>query len=493
MSISQYIAKLGREFWRASTSGIASSTLDKPTLQVGEVQIEKVSKRFRKRTAKRSSYSTVKSGLCQVAVGNGGDKGSVTAIGSQVEPAKRGSHVREEDDYFYALDEVSFHVTPGSALGVIGRNGSGKSTLLKLISGIYLPDSGAVSKNGRISALIELGAGFHPDFSGRENIYLGGVMYGLSKKQIDEQFDSIVEYAELQDCIDDPVRTYSSGMYMRLGFSLAIHTDPDILLIDEVLAVGDAAFIAKCHDSISEMKRRGKTLIFVTHDLPSVVRWCDEVAWMANGVVKERGEPRKVIDAYLAEVEQGHKEKLDEENSRLGKENSEGQEETAERWGSKDVEIYDVELLDSRGEQSWLLDQDQGATLRFSYQINSAVSDLVFGVGIERADGLQVHGTNTGIDNIEIELPEDKTSYPLSGTVNYSIDRVGLVEGSYYLDVAAHREDGFSFDYHHRMHKFSVRSDTGSVGVYAPKHSWKIEVGECEIDTSTKLKQRKVA
>lgn len=449
MSIRNYITEALRQF-----RGSAGESADNSRLACGEVCIESVSKRFRKRTATRSSYTTVKSGLLKQERRTSG----------------------EDEGYFYALNDVSFHIKPGSALGVIGRNGSGKSTLLKLISGIYLPDSGHVQHRGRISALIELGAGFHPDFSGRENIYLGGVMYGLSRSEIDQRYDAIVEYAELAHCIDDPVRTYSSGMYMRLGFSLAVHTDPDILLIDEVLAVGDAAFIAKCQDTISEMKRRGKTLIFVTHDLPSVVRWCDEVVWLTQGVVTQRGEPRRVIDAYIAEVEDGQREVLNEENAKRSEEPGRGEEgDAAQRWGSKDVELFDVTMLRDQQEANWLFEQDDSVTVEFQYRINSPIKDLVFGVGIERLDGLQVHGTNTELEGLEVLLPQDAAEYPRQGVLRYRIARLGLVEGSYYLDVAAHSSDGYSYDYHHRMHKFSVRNKAKTVGVYTPKAEWEID------------------
>lgn len=450
MSLFQSFAKYIASAFGATT--VAEST--ESSLAPGEVRIDGVSKRFRKRTAVRSGYTTVKTGLL---------KGRERS--PEVSPS----------GYFHALKDVSIHVQPGKALGLIGRNGSGKSTLLKLISGIYLPDQGQVKREGRISALIELGAGFHPDFSGRENIYLGGVMYGLTRQQIDERFDAIVEYAELADCIDDPVRTYSSGMYMRLGFSLAIHTDPDILLIDEVLAVGDASFISKCHDTISELKRKGKTLIFVTHDLPSVVRWCDEVIWLAHGEIKRRGEPRRIIDAYLAEVEESHKEKLDVENQKLSEGSESATEEgNSERWGSKDVELFDVRMQKPGCEAGWLFDAEDSVVVRFRYRIKAPVEDLVFGVGIERADGLQVHGTNTDIEQISLRVPE-RAQYPIEGSIEYVIDRIGLVEGTYFLDVAAHRADGYSFDYHHRMHKFSVRASIKSVGVCSPPHRWLID------------------
>ena len=391
-------------------------------------------------------------------------------------------------NYLQALDNISFDIAPGSAVGMIGRNGSGKSTLLKLISGIYLPDSGSVERSGKISALIELGAGFHPDFSGRENVYLGGVVYGLTRKEIDERFDEIVAYAELEDFIDDPVRTYSSGMYMRLGFSLAVHTDPDILLIDEVLAVGDAGFIHRCHDTISDFKRRGKTLVFVTHDLPSVVRWCDDVIWLERGVIRKRGKPRQVIDAYMQGVKAEEQEMLRGENQALADSgvtalpeelpSNLAEHSDPNRWGSGDVEITSVQMLDADGNAKWLFDALEPVAVEVKYQVNKPISELVFGIGIVRADGLHVHGTNTDIDTLHAPLPEQVEgeqiagAYPLLGSFIYRIPRLSLVTDSYYFDVAAHQNDGTPYDYHHRLHKFSVRDELGTAGVYSPQRSW---------------------
>src|SRR5690606_19617614 len=229
------------------------------------------------------------------------------------------------------------------------------STLLKLITGIYRPDSGEVRCSGRISALIELGAGFHPDFTGRENVFLGGMIQGLTRKQLEERFDEIVDFAELEPFIDEPVRTYSSGMFMRLGFSLAVHTDPDVLLIDEVLAVGDAAFVSKCKERISQLRREGKTLLLVSHDLGAVERWCDEAIWLESGRVQDRGDPRRVIDAYREFVESGEELELQqaarESASEAGGDGSDDGTRAAEngaarhsfgepaRWGSREVEI----------------------------------------------------------------------------------------------------------------------------------------------------------
>ena len=193
-------------------------------------------------------------------------------------------------------------VKSGQTLGIIGENGSGKSTMLKILAGISKPTSGSIITKGRISALIELGAGFHPEISGRENVFINGVILGLTRKEIQEKYDEIVQFAELEEFIDHPVKGYSSGMFMRLGFSIAINVNPDILLIDEVLAVGDASFVPKCLDKINEFRRNGKTIIFVSHDLSTVERICDEVIWLKKGRVEMHGYPKRVVDAYLEYV-----------------------------------------------------------------------------------------------------------------------------------------------------------------------------------------------
>ncbi len=217
------------------------------------------------------------------------------------------------DETFDALKGVSFDVAAGRTFGIIGRNGSGKSTMLKLIAGIGRPTEGTVAVKGRVSALIELGAGFHPEISGRENVYINGMMLGLTKREVAARFDEIVAFAELEDFIDAPVKTYSSGMYMRLGFAVAIHVDPDVLLVDEVLAVGDEAFTHKCLDKFAEFKRRGRTVLLVTHSLDLVTRFCDEALWLDGGVARLQGDPKRVVDAYLLDVAGVANQTLDEE------------------------------------------------------------------------------------------------------------------------------------------------------------------------------------
>src|SRR5687767_3376050 len=207
------------------------------------------------------------------------------------------------DETFQALRGVSFQVPKGCTYGVIGRNGSGKSTLLKCVAGITRPTRGSVSVDGRISALIELGAGFHPEISGRENIFINGIMLGLTKRDIQRRFDEIVEFAEMQDFIDAPVKTYSSGMYMHLGFAVAVHVDPDVLLVDEVLAVGDQSFTHKCLDKFAEFRRRNKSILLVTHSLDLVEKFCDTAHWLKKGVTKGEGDPKRVVAAYVIDVE----------------------------------------------------------------------------------------------------------------------------------------------------------------------------------------------
>src|SRR5689334_7692447 len=279
------------------------------------------------------------------------------------------------DETFQALRGVSLQVKKGCTYGVIGRNGSGKSTLLKCVAGITRPTEGEVNVDGRISALIELGAGFHPEISGRENVFINGIMLGLTKREIQRRFDEIVEFAELKDFIDAPVKTYSSGMYMRLGFAVAIHVDPDVLLVDEVLAVGDEGFTHKCLDKFAEFKRRGKTILLVTHSLGLVERFCDEAVWLDDGHVKGLGDPKRIVGAYITDVEVSEEKQLAAEDAKARVSATasmvspdeaatavlpDNPVETATapadmfraaegRWGSREVEITDVTLLGADG------------------------------------------------------------------------------------------------------------------------------------------------
>jgi ABC-type polysaccharide/polyol phosphate transport system ATPase subunit len=394
------------------------------------------------------------------------------------------------DESFEALKNVSFDVKAGTTFGVIGRNGSGKSTALKLIAGIGKPTSGTVTVHGRVSALIELGAGFHPEISGRENVYINGMMLGLSRKQIARRFDDIVRFAELQDFIDAPVKTYSSGMYMRLGFAVAVNVDPDVLLVDEVLAVGDEAFTHKCLDTFAEFRRRGKTILLVTHSLDLVDRFCDEALWLDQGVVRGHGDPRRMIDAYRLDVARGENEEIGAVHSTLPRlesaphpSASSGNGEASAvapqdpfkasegRWGSREVEITRVELLGANGGPRHVFETGERLDIVLTVNAPHAVTDFAFGVAIFNVDGTCCYGTNTMLEGA---VPGELTG---QATVRFSIDAVDLVAGTYKVDVAVHRANGAPYDYHRLLYTFRVTSRVGDVGIFRPRHHWQFGGG----------------
>ena len=412
----------------------------------------------------------------------------------------KGSLVRDlqPDETFPALRGVSFTVPKGCTYGVIGRNGSGKSTLLKCVAGITRPNEGSVRVDGRISALIELGAGFHPEISGRENVFINGIMLGLSKREIRRRFDEIVEFSELKDFIDAPVKTYSSGMYMRLGFAVAVHVDPDVLLIDEVLAVGDQAFTVKCLDKFAEFRRRGKTILLVTHSLDLVEKFCDRALWLDKGKTLAEGEPRRVVASYLVDVAKAEEVELAKTEAvkialiRDGVTNGEHDfaaattageslevppsdvvntppdmfQATEGRWGSREVEITSVSLHDASGEPSHVFQSGDSMEVRLKTRAHHATGDFVFGLGLFNAEGVCCYGTNTNIEQLE---PKEISG---EGEIRFSIPSLELVDGTYKVDVAAHKLDGYPYDYHRLLYTFRVKSRTKDVGIYRPQHAW---------------------
>ena len=371
-------------------------------------------------------------------------------------------------------------------MGIIGRNGSGKSTLLKLVAGITKPTSGDVQVHGRISALTELGAGFHPEISGRENVYINGVMLGLSKREVAQRFDEIVEFAEIEQFIDAPIRTYSSGMYMRLGFAVAVHVDPDILIVDEVLAVGDEGFSLKCLDKFAEFKRRGKTILLVTHGLGMVERFCDEAVWLDHGSLRAEGDPRRVVGAYLTDVEQAEERLLSTEDQKIqeaqtealgtGEDRADGMLTSEEppddmfraaqgRWGSGTVKIVDVGL-EGEGGPSHVFHAGERMAIRMRVSAAEPVDDFVFGVSVFNAEGICCYGTNTDIEELEANAMAG------DGEVVFTVDSLDLVEGTYKLDAAVHTRDGRPYDYHRLLYTFRVKSRTKDAGIYRPRHRW---------------------
>jgi ABC-type polysaccharide/polyol phosphate transport system ATPase subunit len=375
-------------------------------------------------------------------------------------------------EVFMALKDVSFSVTKGSTVGVIGRNGSGKSTALKIVAGITKPTAGTVRVTGRISALIELGAGFHPEISGRENVFINGIMLGLSKRQIEERFEEIVDFAEMREFIDAPVKTYSSGMYMRLGFAVAIHVDPEVLLVDEVLAVGDESFTHKCLDKFSELHRRGKTVLIVTHSLGLVERLCDEAVWLDGGEKQAAGDPKRVIGAYLTSVEESERQQMAAATSKALQSAGPNQplsnmfQATEGRWGSGEIEITNVEIVGHDEQPSFVFHSGDPVSVKLRVRAAQPATDFVFGVSVFNADGVCCFGTNTDIENKSSERIEG------DGEVTFAIDHLDLVEGTYTLDVAVHRRDGAPYDYHRQLYRFRVKSRTREVGVFRPAHRW---------------------
>ncbi|HEX5474901.1 MAG TPA: ABC transporter ATP-binding protein [Vicinamibacterales bacterium] len=399
----------------------------------------------------------------------------------------------EPEERFTALDDVTVVVPPGRTLGVIGRNGSGKSTLLKLVAGITKPTSGSVKVKGRISALIELGAGFHPEISGRENVFINGIMLGLTKREIARRFDEIVDFAELREFIDAPVKTYSSGMYMRLGFAVAINVDPDVLLVDEVLAVGDEGFTHKCLDKFAEFRRRGKTILLVTHSLGLVEQFCDDALWLDAGRVQGHGEPKRIVGAYRMAV-------ADSEETQIAAGDARARESAAKavvspdepasavlpdnpvetgsapsdmfraaegRWGSREIEITDVALVGEAGAPAHVFQSGDPVDIRIRLHAALPADDFVFGIGIFNAEGVCVYGTNTTLD----ELMPARIAGDAEAV--FSIPSLDLVEGTYKLDVAIHKVDGYPYDYHRLLYTFRVKSTTKDVGIYRPAHAWR--------------------
>ena len=372
----------------------------------------------------------------------------------------------QPEELVAALDGVDFKVEKGTTFGVIGENGSGKSTLLKVITGITKPTSGAVTVRGKVSALIELGAGFHPEISGRENIFINGIMLGLSKKGISEKFDDIVRFAELEEFIDAPVKTYSSGMYMRLGFSVAINVNPDILLIDEVLAVGDASFVPKCLDRIDDFRRKKKTILFVSHDLQTVENICDRVVWLKNGKIQTMGEAKRVIDAYLQDIAEKQEEDLERRQQEVDKEEKWEEDRREKRWGKREVEIKKVMLKDFTGKEKHVFSPDESMVVEIHIKAYSQIKDFVFGVGVFNSQGISCYGTNTHLEDFE------SISIQGEGKVLFRIEKLNLINGTYYLDIAAHKKDGYPYDYHRNLYSFMISSPNRDAGIARPKHTW---------------------
>jgi len=399
----------------------------------------------------------------------------------------------------WALRDLTFAVGTGETLGIIGSNGSGKSTCLKLLTHILEPTIGRISVQGRVSALLELGAGFHPELTGRENIFLHGSVLGLSRREMASRLDDIVTFAELERFIDVPVKLYSSGMYVRLAFATAINVSPDVLLIDEVLAVGDQNFQEKCLERIHAIKARGVTIVFVSHSLDAIRSMCDRTIWLDKGVMREDGLTDVVIAQYLryvhekeereaiAEQESRHKAQRastrDNEEVTPGGKEAVGDSQTPDhseepddadpmaryrnRWGSREAEIVDVSFLDREGQAHLLFATGEPMTIVMHYRASKRMERPMFGLAIHRSDGLQINGPNNNFSKFEIPYISGE------GEVRYKIDVLPLLEGTYYLTVALYDEGGShaydhqALNYVFKVHRGDIRERYGTVYVPA--------------------------
>ncbi len=415
-----------------------------------------------------------------------------------------------------ALSDVSFTVARGETFGVVGPNGCGKSTLLKLVAGLFKPTGGTIEVSGKVSALIELGAGFHPEISGRENVVINGVMLGLTRREIERKLPEIVAFSGLEEFIDEPVKTYSSGMYVRLGFAVAVHVDPDVLVVDEVLAVGDEAFAHRCLDTIEDFSRRGKTIFFVSHSLALVEELCDRVLYLEHGKTKALGDPRETLARYRMDVadEEGDRlardhvgvqaalraEKKEEKEEKIFLEGEEGRgravvpvpggEATARheaqlpfeekppaltpaekprRWGSREVEIRGCRMLDASGAERYAFRSGESVTIEIAVTPRVPTSDFVFGFGIFTPEDVCVHGTNTELDGL---LP-GRLDGPAVAKV--TLPALELGAGAYLVDVAVHSRREAPYDYWRGACRFQVDAPDRAAGVYRPERRWTFE------------------
>ena len=359
---------------------------------------------------------------------------------------------RQEQEYFWALRGVTFAVERGQTVGVVGPNGSGKSSLLGLIAGTITPTEGTVRTTGRISSLLELGAGFHHDLSGRENVYMNAAILGIPREDVRRRYDAIVDFAGLREFMDMPVKHYSSGMYVRLAFSVAIEMNPDILLIDEVLAVGDMAFQMKCLDRIRDFQKRGKTILFVSHALETVEQFCHEVLLIHDGRLIQKGDPAEVIFAYLKSY-----------MVRIGMLN-------VEEHGTREVEIRQVRMLDAEGRETATFFSGRPMTVEIHYDAHRRVAQPVFGFNIKTGNGFYVFGSNTQIEKYSVDVIEGP------GVIQLTLNPLALMAGRFFLSLSIHSWD-HATQYHRQedLHPFIVKDASEAMGIFRLNNTWELK------------------
>jgi lipopolysaccharide transport system ATP-binding protein len=383
------------------------------------ITFEKVSKRYMLRHERPRSFREVFAGLL------------------------RRQPARSTRANLWALEGISFSIERGESVGLIGPNGAGKSTALKLISRVIVPTAGRLSVQGRVASLLELGTGFHPDLSGRDNVFLNGALIGMGSAEMRRKYDAILDFSELADFIDVPVKHYSSGMFARLAFAVSIHLDPEVLLVDEVLAVGDQAFQRKCLDRISRLQSQGVTICIVSHSLDTLRTVCSRAIWFDHGHIRADGPADRVIRQYVdLGVEQAARQMVQAAADETRE---------ARRWGSRRVEITGVRLTNAAGEPQTIYATGEPLVVHLDYHAPEPVADPVFGLAMFRQDGLHLTGPNTSFSGLTLPVLHG------TGTVTYTVAYLPFLEGLFHVSVAVHaRGDGEMYDYHDRSYVFRV-------------------------------------
>ena len=368
---------------------------------------------------------------------------------------------------FYALRDISFEIRRGETVGIIGTNGSGKSTLLKILTGVTTPTTGMFSVDGRISALLELGTGFNPEYTGLENIALNGTMMGYSAEEIEARKQGIIDFADIGDFIHQPVKTYSSGMFVRLAFAVAINIDPEILIVDEALSVGDVFFQAKCYHKFDEFKRQGKTILFVSHDLSSISKYCDRVILLNNGMKINEGSPKEIIDEYKRMIVNADREIVIRQNAK----NTSGGEwkrnfsinPNHQSYGNGKASIVDFGIFDETGEAGHTIQKDTIFTIKMKVEVYDQLESPIFAMTIKNLKGIEITGTNTALEGLSATcLPEH--TYIIEFRQNLS-----LQGGDYLVSLGCTGFENGEFEVYHRLYdviNLNVTASKNTVGFY---------------------------
>lgn len=373
---------------------------------------------------------------------------------------------------FYALRDLNFKIKPGETVGFVGKNGSGKSTLLKLLTEVLTPTEGSLKINGKVSALLELGAGFNNEYTGMENIYLNGTIMGYSREEMDKRVDDIVKFADIGEYINQPVKTYSSGMFVRLAFAVAINVEPDILIVDEALAVGDVRFQLKCMDKFLEFKEKGITILYVSHDINSIKRFCTRAIWINEGHLEADGDVDLITDKYLDYLKMldAQSEEKDDAKDNTGNDVAKSVAE-GERDLESTVEIAEVvslKIMNSRGEETEEIEHGEKVSLTLTYYVNdTTIKNPVVGIALLRLDNLYVCGLNTLLDKVEVPWEKGYNS------VTLTYDSFNLVGGGYYFDVAVYDQTAsVPFDYRTKYREVFVKMGYIAEGIEILPHKW---------------------